>query len=85
MDLLSLRQYHNESVGSYLARITEKAATCGYNKTCSNPARTTQNNFTEIIIKDVLEHGLVDDEIKKEVVGWAEMLRRPPALSKQRK
>ena len=32
-----------------------------------------QNDFTEIIIKDVLVHGLVDDEIKKEVVGWADV------------
>ena len=30
-------------------------------------------DFTDVILKDVLIHGLVDEEIKKEVLGWTDV------------
>ena len=31
------------------------------------------NDFTDIIVKDVLVAGLVDEDIKKDVLGWSEL------------
>ena len=31
------------------------------------------NDFTDVIVKDVLVAGLVDEDIKKDVLGWCEL------------
>ena len=73
MDLLSLKQDHGESVRNYLARITGKASTCGYTMACSGGTCNVVNDFTSVIAKDILVHGLVDGEIRKDVVGWTDV------------
>ena len=73
MEVLSLKQDLGESVRNYQARITGKAKTCGYSMTCSRTGCNAINDFTDVIVKDVLVHGLVDEEIRKDVVGWAEV------------
>ena len=73
MEVLSLKQDLGESVRNFQARITGKAKTCGYNMVCSRNGCNTVNDFTEVIVKDVLVHGLVDEEIRKDVVGWVDV------------
>ena len=73
MEVLSLKQDHGETARNYQARLTGKASTCGYNMVCSSTTCNTINDFTDVIIKDVMIHGLVDEEIKKDVFGWADV------------
>jgi len=70
-DLLSIRQCDGESIRTFFARIKGKAATCAYNVDCSAPACHQSVDFTDVIVKDVLISGLAEDEIKREVLGWA--------------
>ena len=72
-DLLSIRQDHGENVRSFYARISGKAATCAYFIDCPSTTCNQQVNFTDIIAKDVLISGLIDDEIRKDVLGWSEL------------
>ena len=71
--LLSIKQDHGESSISFFARINGKAATCAYTIDCSSETCNQKFNFTDIIVKDVLVTGLFDDDIRKEVLGWAEL------------
>ena len=50
-----------------------KATTCPYTATCCNATCTQENDFTDIIVKDVFISGLVDDEIKKDILGWVDL------------
>lgn len=72
-DLLNLKQDHGEKTRSFVARIRGKATTCGYKQECCGTTCNVQTDFTEMIVKDVLINGLNDEEIKKEVLGWADV------------
>ena len=72
-DLLSIRQDHSESVRSFFARINGKATTCAYVIDCPSTTCNQKVDFTDAIVKDVLITGLIDDEIRKEVLGWADL------------
>lgn len=72
-ELLSIKQDHGESTRSFFARINGKAATCAYTIDCSSNTCNQKNDFTDIMVKDVLITGLSDDDVKKEVLGWAEL------------
>ena len=72
-DVLKLKQDHGEKTRSFAARVRGKAATCGYKQVCCGTGCNVETDFTEIILKDVLIAGLVDEEIKKEVLGWSEV------------
>ena len=71
-DLLALKQDHGEATRKFLSRIRGKAATCGYTKRCGVGTCTAVTDFTEIIVKDILIAGLVDEDIK-DILGWAEV------------
>ena len=70
--LLGTKQDHSENARTYLARLNGKAAICAYSipSTCDCDIRI---DFTDVIVKDVLISGLVDEEIRKEVLGWADL------------
>ena len=72
-ELLSLKQDHSESVRSFFPRINGKVTTCAYYVECSNDTCTHINDFTNVIVKVVLVTGLVNDDIKKDVLGWTEL------------
>ena len=72
-ELLATKQDHGEGARAYYAKLKGKAATCSYSVTCSAVQCTQVNDFTDVMVKDVLAAGLVDDEIKREVLGWAEL------------
>jgi len=69
-DLLAVRQCDGESVRSFFARIKGKAATCLYTVNCPSGECNQSVDFTDIIAKDVLISGLVEDGVKREVLGW---------------
>lgn len=75
-ELLNLTQDAGELSRSYLSRIQGKAATCEFSTKClaaccRNPPSNV--DFSTIIVKYVLVNGLVDAEIKREVLGWKEL------------
>ena len=75
-DFLSTHQDHGESVRSFFAKLKGKSATCPYTNYCSLPTCSHLNDFTDMIVKDVLVAGLIDEDIKKEVLGWSELDRK---------
>ena len=74
--MLTTKQDHGQSTRTYFAQIKGKAATCSYQKGCSATACTHVNDYTDMFVKDVLIAGLADDDIKREVLGWADLDRK---------
>ena len=75
-EMLNLTQDAGELSRSFLARIQGKAATCDFSTKClAKCCETTPSNvdFSTVIVKYVLVNGLVDAEIKREVLGWKEL------------
>ena len=72
-ELLGTKQDHGESIRGYYAKLKGKAATCAYVMDCSKENCQQKNDFTDILVKDVLVTGLADDEVKKEILGWSEL------------
>ena len=72
-DLLSIKQDHSENTRSFFVRINGKAATCGYTIDCPGQTCNQKVDFTDIIVKDVLINGLVDDDIRRDVLGWEKL------------
>jgi hypothetical protein len=72
-EMLSTKQDHGESTRIFSAKLKGKAATCTYSVNCTSNTCTQLIDFTDTIVKDVLVAGLVDEEIKKEVLGWSEL------------
>ena len=67
-DLMNMQQDSGESIRSFHAKVKGKAATCSYIVSCKcNPP--TNVDYTELVIKDVILNGLVDEDIKKEILG----------------
>ena len=56
-EVLNLKQDHGEKIRSFVARIRGKAMTCAYTQTCCSTTCTTVNDFTDVILKDVVIHG----------------------------
>ena len=72
-ELLSTKQDHGESIRSFYAKVNGKAATCAYVKDCPGAACTQKVDFTDVLVKDVLVTGLVDEDIRRDVFGWTEL------------
>ena len=72
-ELLTTRQDHGETAQAIFAKLKGKAATCSYSVTCSSNTCNQITDFTDSIVKDVFVAGLVDEEIKRDVLGWAEL------------
>ena len=72
-ELLATKQDHGENIRTFFTRIKGKAATCSYTVACSSGTCTQIIDFTDIMAKDVLIAGLVDEEIRREVLGWADL------------
>ena len=72
-ELLSLHQDRGENGRSYAARLMGKASTCAYTIVCPGQNCNQVIDFTDIMVKDVFVSGLCDDDIKKDVLGWADL------------
>ncbi|KAK3719588.1 hypothetical protein QZH41_004744 [Actinostola sp. cb2023] len=73
-ELLKLRQERNEAFRAFTARVRGKAETCAYSSICS-----CGNNvhYTDHIIRDVQLNGIYDPDIRREVLGTADILSKP--------
>ena len=72
-ELLSTHQDHGETGRAFHSRLMGKAATCAYSVSCTSSTCQHVTDFTNIIVKDVILAGLVDAEIKREVMGWPDL------------
>ena len=68
-DLLSLSQDRGQPIRSFAAKVKGKAHTCAFSKQCSNPDCAQDVDYTDDIVKHVLLAGIVDEDIKREVLG----------------
>ena len=72
-ELLTTKQDHGENAQAFYARVKGKAATCSYSVICSSGTCTQVIDFTDVMVKDVVIAGLVDEEVKKDVLGWTDL------------
>ena len=68
-ELLSLQQDHGQPIRSFAAKVKGKAQTCAFNKNCTRTGCVEVVDYTEDIVKYVVISGIVDEDIKKEVLG----------------
>ena len=72
-ELLSTKQDHGENARAFYAKVKGKATTCSYSIDCSSATCTQVIDFTNIMVKDVIISGLVDEDVKKDVLGWPDL------------
>ena len=71
-ELLNMSQDDSEPCRSFLSKIQGKAATCDFATKCTETCCETSAkvvDFTSVIVKYVLVNGLVDVEIRRDVLG----------------
>ena len=72
-ETLNMVQESGEPSRAFLAKVQGKAATCQFRTKCAEDCCREKGNpvdFTNTIVKYVLVNGLVDAEIRREVLGW---------------
>ena len=72
-EMLNMSQDVGELSRAFLAKIQGKAATCEFKTNCKEACcqgKAISVDFTSTIVKYVLVNGLVDAEIRREVLGW---------------
>lgn len=72
-ELLSMRQDHGQPVRSFVAKVKGKAQVCSFTKTCTASLCSQQIDFSDEIVKYVVISGIADEEIKKDVLGHADL------------
>ena len=74
-DLLNTRQSEDESVRKFKSRIDAVARNCGLMVACSHAccAGRAKISFADVVTKHVLINGIYDEDIKKEVLGSADL------------
>ena len=69
---MNMQQDSGEPIRSFYAKVKGRASTCSYVVSCKcNPP--TKVDYTQLIVKDVLMNGLVDEDIKKEILGMDDL------------
>ena len=74
-ELVLLRQERDESFRSFTAHVRGKAETCAYSVQCACPVPTVVD-FTEIVARNLLIAGIVDMDIRREILGTDTILER---------
>ena len=72
-DLLTTKQDHGENARAFYAKVRGKASTCKYSIECTNAECNQVIDFTNVMVKDVVISGLVDEDVKKDVLGWTDL------------
>ena len=70
-DLMQMRQLRDEPFRAFAARVRGKADTCAFTIDCTCGLKI---NYTDHMIRDILLNGIADDEIRREILGSADML-----------
>ena len=73
-ELLQLRQERDEPFRAFTAKVRGKAETCSFSTACICGRSV---DYTDHVIRDVILNGLYDTDIRKEVLGIAEILEKP--------
>ena len=73
-ELLQMRQERDEPFRTFAARVRGKAETCEYTATCECGAKV---DYTDHSIRDTLLGGIQDPDIRREVLGIADILKKP--------
>ena len=73
-ELLQLHQERDEQVRAFAARVRGKAETCAFSTKCSCGLFA---DYTDHAIRDVIVNGLYDSDIRREVLGVADILQKP--------
>ena len=77
-ELLQLRQERDEPFRAFTAKVRGRAETCSYSTACTCGRSV---DYTDDVIRDVILNGLYDTDIRKEVLGIAEILENPSTSS----
>ena len=72
-ELLTMHQDHGQPIRSFAANVKGKAQVCAFAKECSNDNCSQIVDYTENIVKYVVISGIADEEIKKNVLGHADL------------
>ena len=72
-ELLSMRQDYGQPVRSFVAKVKGKAQVSLFTKDCPAQQCQQQVDFTDDIVKYVVVAGIADEEIKKDVLGHADL------------
>ena len=70
---MQMWQLRNESFRVFAARVRGKAGTCTFSVDCTCALKV---KYTDHMIHDTLRNGIADHEIRREVVGNADVLTR---------
>lgn len=73
-ELLQLRQERDEPFRSFAARVRGKAETCDFLSKCECGKNV---DYTPHMSRDVLLNGIADPDIRREVLGITEILKKP--------
>ena len=73
-ELLQLHQERDEAFRAFASRVRGKAETCAFDTTCECGKSV---DYTDHVIRDVLINGLSDADIRREVLGTADILSKP--------
>ena len=68
-----MRQDHGQPISSFAARVKGKAQVCAFSKQCTADGCDQIVDYTEDIVKYVVISGIVDEDIKKDVLGHADL------------
>ena len=69
-ELLSMRQDHGQPIRSFAAKVKGKAQVCDFSKQCGC---TREVDYTDDIVKYVIISGIVDEEIKRDILGLPDL------------
>ena len=75
-ELLSMRQDHGQPIRAFVAKVKGKAQVCSFSKTCTGQHCDQIIDFTDEIVKYVVVAGIADEEIKRDVLGHADLDKR---------
>merc|ERR1719435_658453 len=81
VSLMSAAQDHGESCRSYLARIRGMANVCKLSVTCTAAACDEQVSYTYTFVKYALIKGLVDNEVREELLSQSPELDLEQSLA----
>ena len=72
-DLMQICQRRDEPFRAFAARVRGKADTCAFTIDCTCGLKI---NYMDHMIRDTLLNGIADDEIRREILGSADLLTR---------
>ena len=81
VSLMSAAQEHGESCRSYLARIRGLANVCKLSVTCTAADCSEQVSYTDTFVKYALIKGLVDNEVREELLSQSPELNLDQSLA----